>query len=211
VFLQLPDHRKAEGVGAGQRNGVVENDAIASGETQQHLGPLGRVPRQLLGGDDGNSLFLVDGQRVVEPFVSQTTAQLDLDRPCGVTAADLGQTATPFPGVGKAADDRVLDEAQRVEQGRLAAAVRADQRRDRRDVVEGDVAQNAVVADTQSLDVWPRGVPFGHQRASLISWQNSSNRPAASCGPAAASGWYCTENAGASTQRRPSTVPSFGQ
>ncbi len=39
----------------------------------------------------------------------------------------------------------------------------------------------------------------------------SSNSGAASCGPAAASGWYCTENAGTSSHRSPSTVPSLAQ
>ena len=42
-----------------------------------------------------------------------------------------------------------------------------------------------------------------------ISSQNSVNRPAASCGPGAASGWYWTLNAGASSSRRPSTTPSL--
>ena len=40
---------------------------------------------------------------------------------------------------------------------------------------------------------------------------NRSNRYAASCGPAAASGWYCTENAGTSRQRSPSTTSSLRQ
>ena len=55
---------------------------------------------------------------------------------------------------------------------------------------------------------------LGHQRLPpfwVIRSTNSSNRPAASWGPAAASGWYWTENAGASRQRRPSTVLSLGQ
>ena len=42
-----------------------------------------------------------------------------------------------------------------------------------------------------------------------MSSQNWVNRPAASCGPGAASGWYWTLNAGASSSRRPSTTPSF--
>ena len=44
-----------------------------------------------------------------------------------------------------------------------------------------------------------------------MSSTNRSNRSAASCGPAAASGWYCTLNAGTSSARRPSTQPSLGQ
>ena len=43
----------------------------------------------------------------------------------------------------------------------------------------------------------PRHAPLRPGRpAASISAQNSSNRPAASCGPGAASGWYCTLNAG---------------
>ena len=36
-----------------------------------------------------------------------------------------------------------------------------------------------------------------------------SNRYRASCGPGAASGWYCTPKAGTSRQRMPSSVPSL--
>src|SRR5215469_9891385 len=50
--------------------------------------------------------------------------------------------------------------------------------------------------------------PPGHLAPS-ISWQNSPNNPDASCGPGAASGWYWTLNAGASSSRRPSTTPSL--
>ena len=59
-------------------------------------------------------------------------------------------------------------------------------------------------------------VATGHQRtaspspeAPSISRANSSKRSAASCGPAAASGWYWTLKAGTSRQRRPSTTPSL--
>ena len=55
-----------------------------------------------------------------------------------------------------------------------------------------------------------------HQRATprspvapSIRRANSSKRSAASCGPAAASGWYWTLKAGTSRQRRPSTTPSL--
>src|SRR5699024_1558943 len=59
-----------------------------------------------------------------------------------------------------------------------------------------------------------------HQASSPVVWERAcrraatssrkrSNRWAASCGPAAASGWYWTENAGMSRARRPSTTPSL--
>src|SRR4029079_14746368 len=46
-------------------------------------------------------------------------------------------------------------------------------------------------------------------RRPSMSSRNSVNRPLESCGPGAASGWYCTENAGTSRHRIPSSVPSF--
>src|SRR5262249_60267326 len=49
----------------------------------------------------------------------------------------------------------------------------------------------------------------GPHRVCSISSQNSANRPAASCGPGAASGWYWTLKAGASSIRSPSTTPSL--
>src|SRR5215467_9317225 len=50
--------------------------------------------------------------------------------------------------------------------------------------------------------------PPGHLAPS-ISAQNSLNNPDASCGPGAASGWYWTLKAGASSSRSPSTTPSL--
>ena len=55
-------------------------------------------------------------------------------------------------------------------------------------------------------------VPAGHQWVSLaavIREMKRSNSSSPSCGPAAASGWYWTENAGISRARRPSTTPSL--
>src|SRR5690606_9356800 len=49
-----------------------------------------------------------------------------------------------------------------------------------------------------------------HQAPSIRPAKRS-NKYAASWGPAAASGWYCTENARPSTRRTPSTVPSLAQ
>src|ERR1700730_482450 len=54
-----------------------------------------------------------------------------------------------------------------------------------------------------------RARAWGVHRACSMNSQNSPNRPAASCGPGAASGWYWTLNAGASSSRSPSTTPSF--
>ena len=42
----------------------------------------------------------------------------------------------------------------------------------------------------------------------IMSW-NCRKRSSASCGPAAASGWYCTLKAGAPSRAIPSTTPSF--
>ena len=50
-----------------------------------------------------------------------------------------------------------------------------------------------------------------HQRPPAIRSMNWSNRYSASCGPAAASGWYCTENARPSESLTPSTTPSLAQ
>ena len=55
-------------------------------------------------------------------------------------------------------------------------------------------------------------VPAGHQWVSLaavIREMKRSNSSSPSCGPAAASGWYWTENAGISRACRPSTTPSL--
>src|SRR5918996_1966056 len=56
-----------------------------------------------------------------------------------------------------------------------------------------------------------RGSQDGHHdlHAVSISARNRSNRYRESCGPGAASGWYWTENAGTSSSRSPSSVPSF--
>src|SRR5271165_6939148 len=52
-------------------------------------------------------------------------------------------------------------------------------------------------------------VRSGRHRDLSISSQNSVNRPDASCGPGAASGWYCTLKTGRSSSRKPSTTPSL--
>ena len=45
--------------------------------------------------------------------------------------------------------------------------------------------------------------------SSAMSGMKSSNRYSESCGPGAASGWYCTQNAGSRRCRNPSSVWSF--
>ena len=59
---------------------------------------------------------------------------------------------------------------------------------------------------------WLRSVRRGISRVlPAIRSTNWSNRYSASCGPAAASGWYCTEKARPSTSLMPSTTPSLAQ
>src|SRR5690606_7116375 len=63
--------------------------------------------------------------------------------------------------------------------------------------------------DQDGLQVFPARHYLGPSIRRSICSQKRSKRPDASCGPAAASGWYWTLNAGRSSSLSPSTQPSL--
>lgn len=175
-------------------------------EEADEAGQVAGRPGQPFVNGDRRTVLLIEAEVVDEELAVQPARHLDLHRPGRLPAPDFREPVATGPGDVEPAAERFAEQAQRVEDRGLATAVRPHQSRHRGETVELDVLEHPVVPDPDPFDAGRDR----HDRFS-IKLTNSSNSGAASCGPAAASGWYCTENAGTSKARTPSTVLSFGQ
>ena len=100
---------------------------------------------------------LVHGEMVGDEGRPRLLAILDLDRhrAFGATGLELSGTPAPVPGPPQARFEAFGKEREHVEHCRLAAAVGAEQHRQRRHGLELDILQRAEVLHSQILD--PRG------------------------------------------------------
>ena len=78
-----------------------------------------------------------------------TILQLDDDRTLAVPTAQLPKTPTALPGLANTVREALRQEGKHVEDRRLAATVRAKQHRQRRQLLQRNVAQRPIVAYVQ--------------------------------------------------------------
>ena len=91
----------------------------------------------------------------------------DADRPTLATADQLAEATAPGDGLGDVLGERLLQEAEHVEEGGLARAVRADHHGQARQVVELRVAKEPVVLDLQGFDLHGSAL-FFERRGPLV-------------------------------------------